>query len=69
MHRQRVIVWCRFWYGGIIGAFFFENEQGAAVTVNGECYRAMINEFLFIKIEEDEKLTFMGLKPKQSKMY
>ena len=46
--------WCGFWYGGIIGPFFFENEQWAAVTVNGERYRAMLNEFLFQKIEEDD---------------
>ena len=26
-------------FGGIIGLFFFENEQGKAVTVNGDCYR------------------------------
>ena len=42
-----------FWSGGIIGPFFFENEQGAAVTVNGERYRAMLNEFLFPKFEEE----------------
>ena len=47
-------VWCGFWYDGIIGPFFFENEQGAVVTVNGERYHAMLNEFLFIKIEEDD---------------
>ena len=47
-------VWCEFWYDTIIGPFFFENEQGAAVTVNGERYRAMLNEFLFPKIEEDD---------------
>ena len=33
--------------------FFFENEQGEDVTVNGDRYRAMLNEFLFTKIEED----------------
>ena len=46
--------WCGFWYGDIIGPFFFENEQGAAVTANGERYRAMLNEFLLPKIEEDD---------------
>ena len=51
---QRMIVWCEFWYGGIIGPFFFENDQGAAVTVNDERYRAMLNEFSFPKIEEDD---------------
>ena len=54
MHPQRVIVWCGLWYDGIIGPFFFENEQGAAVTVHGERYRAMLNEFFFPKIEEDD---------------
>ncbi len=53
MHPQRVTVWCGFWSGGIIGPFFFENERGAAVTVNGERYRDMLNE-LFPKIEEDD---------------
>ena len=44
--------WCGFWYRGIIGQFFFENEQGVAVTVNR--YRTMLNEFLFTKIEEED---------------
>ena len=53
MYPQQVSVWCGFWYGGITGPFFFKNEQGAAVTANGERYCAMFNEFLFQKIEED----------------
>ena len=31
-----------------------ENEQGVAVTVNGNRYRAMLKEFLFTKIEEED---------------
>ena len=27
-HPKRVSVWCGFWTRGIIGPFFFENEQG-----------------------------------------
>ena len=54
MHLHRVTVWCGFWYGDIIGPFFFENGQGATITVNGEGYRAMLNEFLFPKIEEND---------------
>ena len=50
---KRVTVWCGFWSSGIIGPFFFENEQGEAVTVNGDHYRAMLNKFLFTKIEEE----------------
>ena len=40
-HPKRVTVWCGFWSRGIIVAFFFENEQGEAVTVNGDRYRAI----------------------------
>ena len=53
-HPKRVTVWCRFWSRGIIGSFFFVNEQGEAVIVNVDHYRAMLNEFLFTKIEEDD---------------
>ena len=46
IHPKRVTVWCGFWSRGKVGLFFFENGQGEAVTVNGDCYRAMLNEFL-----------------------
>ena len=36
-----------------LGHFFFENEQGETVTVNGDRYWAILNEFLFIKIVEE----------------
>ena len=52
-HPKRVTVWCGFCSRGIIGPFFFENEQGEAVTVKGDRYRAMLNGFLFTKIEEE----------------
>ena len=38
----------------IIGPFLFEIEQGEAVTVNGDRYGAILNEFLFIKIEKED---------------
>ena len=53
-HPKRVTVWCGLWSRGIIGLVFFENQQGAAVTVNGDRYWAMLNEFLFTKIEEED---------------
>ena len=49
-HPKRVTVLCGFWSRSIIGPFFFENEQGETVTVYGDFYRAMWNEFLFTKI-------------------
>ena len=53
-HPKRVTVWRGFWSRGIIGPFFFENEHGEGVSVNGDHYRALLNEFLFTKIEEDD---------------
>ena len=34
--------------------YFLENEQGEVVTVNGDRYRAMLNEFFFTKIKEED---------------
>ena len=42
------------WSRAIIGPLFFENEQGEAVTVNVDRYRAMLREFMFTKIEEED---------------
>ena len=53
-HPKRVTVWCGLWSRDIIGPFFFENEQEEAVTVNGDRYRIILNEFLFKKIEEED---------------
>ena len=44
----------RFWSRGIIEPFFFENEQREDVTANDDRYRALLNEFLFTKIEEED---------------
>ena len=58
---KRATVWCGFWSRGIIGPFFFENEQGKAVTINGDYYRAMLNDFLLTKIEEEDITNFWFL--------
>ena len=41
-----------FWFGRIIGPYFFQNEAGVAITVNGERYRSMISNFLWPKIDD-----------------
>ena len=53
-HPKQVTVWCGFWSRGIIGRFFFENEQAEAVIVNGDRYRVILNEFLFTKIQKED---------------
>ena len=64
-HPKRVTLWCGFWSRIIIGPFFFENEQGEAVKVIGDRYRAMLNEFLLTKIEEEDT----ALRATQPKLY
>ena len=44
MHAQAT-VWCGLWAGGVIGLYFFENEVGNAVTLNGVRYCNMITNF------------------------
>lgn len=51
LHPLKTTVWCGLWAGGIIGPYFFKNEAGANVTVNGARYRDMITNFLVPEIE------------------
>lgn len=44
MHPQKVTVWCGLWSQGVIGPYFFEDDDGAAVTVNGNRYRNMLEQ-------------------------
>ncbi|GFX67719.1 putative transposable element [Trichonephila clavipes] len=46
LHPEKLTVWCALWDGGIIGPYFFKNDEGHNVTVNGDRYRAMITNFL-----------------------
>ncbi|GFV70119.1 uncharacterized protein TNCV_597131 [Trichonephila clavipes] len=45
LHQEKLTVWCALWAGGIIGPYFFKNDEGHNVTVNGDRYRAMITNF------------------------
>ena len=47
MHPEKVTVWCGLWAGGIIGPYFFKGDDGPNVTVNGQRYRVMIDDFFF----------------------
>ncbi|GFW42363.1 transposase [Trichonephila clavipes] len=42
LHPEKLTVWCALWAGGIIGPYFFKNDEGHNVTVNGDRYRAKI---------------------------
>ncbi|GFW22936.1 uncharacterized protein TNCV_3647131 [Trichonephila clavipes] len=45
LHPEKLTVWCSLSAGGIIGTYFFKNDVGYNVTVNGNRYRAMITNF------------------------
>ena len=51
LHPEKLTVWCALWAGGIIGPYVFRDDEGQNVTVNGERYRAMINNFLVPQLQ------------------
>ncbi|GFX82927.1 DUF4817 domain-containing protein [Trichonephila clavipes] len=44
----------RFKAGGIIGPYFFKNDEGHNVTVNGDRYRAMITNFFIPELNNHD---------------
>lgn len=54
LYPQKLTVWCALSAKGIIGPYIFRNAEGAAVTVNGQRYRQMLNDFFFEKMREFE---------------
>jgi len=45
-YDPKVTVWCAVWSRGVTGPYFFEDEDGKAITVTLQHYTEMINEFL-----------------------
>ncbi|GFT89328.1 putative DD41D transposase [Trichonephila clavipes] len=54
LHPEKLTVWCTLWAGGIIGAYFFKNDEGHNVTVNGDRYRAMITNFFIPELNNHD---------------
>ncbi|GFX50979.1 uncharacterized protein TNCV_2733301 [Trichonephila clavipes] len=54
LHPEKLTVWCALWAGGIIGPYFFKNDEGHNVTVNGDRYRAMITIFYIPKLNNQD---------------
>ncbi|GFX26886.1 uncharacterized protein TNCV_1840581 [Trichonephila clavipes] len=54
LHPQKLTVWCALWAGGIIGPYFFKNDEGHNVTVNGDWYRAMITNFFIPELNNHD---------------
>ena len=53
LHSEHVTVWCAIGIFGIIGPYFFEDENGANLTVNAEHYIHMLNTFLRAQMKDN----------------
>ncbi|GFW92914.1 uncharacterized protein TNCV_3495471 [Trichonephila clavipes] len=54
LHPEKLTVWCALWAGGIIGPYFFKNDEGHNVTINGDRYRAMITNFFIPELNNHD---------------
>ncbi|GFW79014.1 transposable element Tc3 transposase [Trichonephila clavipes] len=54
LHPEKLTVWFALWAGGIIGPYFFKNDEGHNVTVNGDRYRAMITKFFIPELNNHD---------------
>ncbi|GFW95803.1 DUF4817 domain-containing protein [Trichonephila clavipes] len=54
LHPEKLTVWCALWAVGIIGPYFFKNDEGHNVTVNGDRYRAMITKFFIPELNNHD---------------
>ncbi|GFU97140.1 transposable element Tc3 transposase [Trichonephila clavipes] len=54
LHPEKLTVWCALWAGGIIGPYFFKNDEGHNGTVNGDRYRAMITNFFIPELNNHD---------------
>ncbi|KAK9877340.1 hypothetical protein WA026_017734 [Henosepilachna vigintioctopunctata] len=54
LHPEKLTVWCALWAGGVIGPYFFKNDDGQNVTVNGDRYRVMITNFFIPELNNHD---------------
>ncbi|XP_076254287.1 uncharacterized protein LOC143192681 [Rhynchophorus ferrugineus] len=59
LHSLKTTLWCGIDAGNIIAPYFFENDQGVAVTVTAERYQDIIQNFLVTEIVEEQGLEDM----------
>ncbi|CAK9826872.1 hypothetical protein ANTRET_LOCUS4642 [Anthophora retusa] len=58
LHPIKCTVWCAVTSQQIIGPYFFEDNNGNAVSVTGERYRHMLENFLRPAIDDNEEMWF-----------
>ena len=42
LHPEKVTVWHALWFEGVMGPYFFNNDDGTTVTANSEHYGVMV---------------------------
>ena len=52
LHPEKITVWCGLWAGGVIGLYFFRDDQDRHVTVNGNRYRTIITEYFCTQLDD-----------------
>jgi hypothetical protein len=57
LHSPKVMVWCGVGAFGIVGPYFFENDNEETVTVNSEHYVTMLEGFV------EPQLQWLGIDP------
>ncbi|GFV69906.1 transposable element Tc3 transposase [Trichonephila clavipes] len=56
LQSEKLTVWCASWASGIIGPYFFKNDESHNVTVNGDRYGAMITNFFIPDLNNHDVL-------------
>ncbi|GFW75528.1 putative DD41D transposase [Trichonephila clavipes] len=54
LHPEKLTAWCALWAGGIIGPYFFKNDEDHNVSVNGDRYRALITNFFISELNNHD---------------
>uniref|UniRef100_A0A0K0EGX0 DDE_3 domain-containing protein n=1 Tax=Strongyloides stercoralis TaxID=6248 RepID=A0A0K0EGX0_STRER len=69
LQPKKLTVWCSLTSKKIIGPYYFEDEEGKTLTINGNRYREMIETFLIPEVQGKERLRFQqdGAPPHQAK--
>ncbi|GFV41881.1 probable RNA-directed DNA polymerase from transposon X-element [Trichonephila clavipes] len=54
LHPEKLTVWCALWAGGIIGPYFFKNDEVHNATVNCDRYTAMNTNFFIPELNNND---------------
>ena len=52
---QKIIVWYGFWNRSVFNPYFFDNDAGQVITVNGTDYKSMILNFFWPEVDDLDK--------------